>query len=74
MSMSTLVDRGGEGSLIELTHFTYTFFALNKEQYVFALQMLETLAFRQEKTSNLFLLIGDPPFFCLPRWTLVAFT
>ena len=73
MSMSTLVDRGGEGSLIELIHFTYTFFALNKEKYVFALQMLETTALGARKDLKL-VSIRDPPLFCLPRWTLVAFT
>ena len=34
-SVSTLVDRGGEGSLIERTHFPDAFFVFNQERYTF---------------------------------------
>ena len=35
MSVATEVDREGEGSLIERTHFVHTFFVLNQEWYTF---------------------------------------
>ena len=34
-SVSTRVDRGGEGFLIERGHFTHTFFVLNQERHAF---------------------------------------
>ena len=30
-----LGDEGGEGSVLERTHFTHAFFVLNQEQYIF---------------------------------------
>ena len=48
-------DRQREGSLTERTYLMHTFFVLNKEQYAYALQTLETPVLEQklqEKASS----------------------
>ena len=63
MSVSTLVDEGGEESLSKRTPFTHTFFVLNKECYIFHFTNVRTRVLEQNlqrKGLKLVLSIGDP--------------
>ena len=62
-SVSTLLDRGGEGSQIEQTHFVDALFVLNQEWYVFWLcehLKLQHLGQNYKIRHQAHFLIGDP--------------
>ena len=59
----TSVDRGGEGFLIERTHFAHTFFVLNQEWNVFRFANIRNSSTwgRNYKASSSFFRLGTPP-------------